>query len=132
MATQTSPPTTVRGRGWRRIVLVVLLTLIAAGLYPLGRYIWVSKHYRSAISAINRREFDEARRNLDICCREWPDSAETHFLAAPTARRAGDLKAARERLKEAQTKGWVRDEIELEQALINLQQQAISGIQQSE
>jgi Tfp pilus assembly protein PilF len=122
MSTQVSPPTKARGRGWRRLLLIVVLVLIAVGLYPLGRYIWASSHYRSALSAIDRKDFTEARRHLDVCCREWPNSEETRFIAARTARRAGDLEAAQRLLKDAQRLGWVPEEIELEQSLIAVQQ----------
>ncbi len=103
------------------IALLAFLAVVAIGLYPLGRYAWASVHYQRALSAIERRDFPESRRHLEICTNEWPNSAQTRFLAARTARRDGDLKAAQHLLKGAERLGWVPEAVELERVLLSLQ-----------
>ena len=108
-------PAAVRLKG---IVVAVLALSLALALYPLGRYIWASVHYQRAVSAIDRRDFAEARRHLAICLKEWPNSAQTRFLAARTARRAGEWKEAQQLLKDSERLGWVPSAIDLERGLL--------------
>lgn len=105
----------------RWIVLAVLLVLVGVGLYPAIRYALAERHRSRAIAAMDRRDFPTARRHLDHCLREWPDSAEVHFLAARAARREGDLDQAERLLKDAQRLGWVTQAIDLERALLRVQ-----------
>jgi predicted Zn-dependent protease len=108
-------------RTWKYVVWVVVLLALGSGLYLAGRQGWVYWHYQAALRAMERRQFEEALQHLRICLREWPDSAETRFLAARTARRAGQLDDAQRWLKEAEGLGWVRPAIELENALTQVQ-----------
>lgn len=121
MSTPTTVPLVHRKRLARRLALAVLLGLIVLGLYPMGRYAWASIRYEQAQRAIARRDFPAARRYLDICAEEWPKSGEVRFLAARTARRAGDIEAAQRLLRDAERLGWVREAIDLERALIHVQ-----------
>src|SRR5437867_11645778 len=118
-------PATIR---LKAVVLVVLAVSLGLALYPLGRYVWASVHYQRALSGIGRHDFVESRRQLDICIREWPNSAQTRFLAARTARRAGDLKEAQLLLKDAERLGWVPEAIELERGLISVQGGGLQSI----
>lgn len=120
MTTIAVPPP-VRSRRPRRWFLAGLAVVIAIGLYPIGRYAWASAHYRAALQAIERRDFNDARSHLNICLNEWPASGEVQFLAARTARRSGDLDEAQLRLKEATRLGWVPEAVNLERALIAIQ-----------
>jgi predicted Zn-dependent protease len=105
----------------KSILLIVVLAALGAGLYPIGYYAVGEYRYHQALAAIERKDFAEARRYLDACIRQWPDSAETRFLAARTARRAGDLESAQRLLKDAERLGWVRDAIDLERTLLMVQ-----------
>lgn len=105
----------------KTVLLLIILAALGAGLYPIGRYAVGEYRYHKALNAIERRDFAQARQYLDLCIQQWPDSAETRFLAARTARRAGDLEAAQRLLKEAERLGWVREAIDLERALIMVQ-----------
>lgn len=119
-------PRIIRGLLW----FIVGLGL-CSGLYVAGRQAWVLWRYQSARKAIERRDFDAALAQLQICLREWPDSAETRFLAAQTARRAGKLDDAQRWLKEAERLGWVRPAIELENALIQVQRGNYRSVSQA-
>jgi predicted Zn-dependent protease len=99
-----------------------LSALIFLGLYPLFRYLWVDSKYRAALAAADRRDFKTARDNLDVCIREWPNSAEVRFQAARSARRAGDFEAAALLLRDAKRLGWVAEAVELEEVLAIVQQ----------
>ncbi len=105
----------------KSVLIVVALGALAAGLYPIVQYARGEYRYRQALAAIDRKDFTQARKYLDACIEQWPTSAETRFLAARTARRAGDLEAAQQLLNEADRLGWVREAIELERALIMVQ-----------
>jgi tetratricopeptide (TPR) repeat protein len=114
-------------RRWRLLAFVVLSLVIAAGLYPLGRYFWADSHYHAALAAADRRDFEAARADFELCMREWPDSAEVRFQAARCARRAGDLDSAARLLRDAKRLGWVPEAIELEQALADVRQHGHQG-----
>lgn len=122
MSTLANPPAAGSRRNWRLAALLVLAGIIAVGLYPLGRYVYADVHYQRALSAAERRDFDTARRHFDVCVSEWPTSAEVRFNAARAARRAGDLEAAARLIREAKKLGWVQEAIDLELALIDVQQ----------
>jgi tetratricopeptide (TPR) repeat protein len=128
MTTLLSRPSAIRRRRWRLLAFAVLSLVIAAGLYPLGRYFWADSHYQAALAAADRRDFDAARAHFDVCMREWPESAEVRFQAARSARRAGDLDSAARLLHDAKRLGWVPEAIELEQALTELRLHGHQGL----
>ena len=102
-------------------LILVLLALIAVVAYPAVGYLRGSWHWRKAQTAIAARDFRSARDHLDACLRTWPESAETAFIAARTARRAGDFPAAARLLADARRLGWVQQQVVLEDALLQIQ-----------
>jgi len=102
-------------------LIVALLALIAILSYPAVEYVRYSWHWRKAQSAIAAHHFHDAQNHLDICRRAWPDSGETAFVAARTARRAGDLQTAEARLADARRLEWVPQQLDLESALLEVQ-----------
>jgi tetratricopeptide (TPR) repeat protein len=105
--------------------LVVGLVFVALGglvAYPIGRQLWAWQHYREAQRAVGRRDFQAARQHLARCLEVWASSAETHFEAARSARRAEDYTDADDELHEARRLGWAPEAIALEQALTRVQQ----------
>src|SRR5262245_50785408 len=102
-------------------VIAALLGLIAILLYPAVEYVRYSWHWRKAQSAIAAHNYRAAQEHLDVCRRAWPDSSETAFLAARTARRAGDLQTAEARLADARRLEWVPQQLDLEAALLQVQ-----------
>lgn len=126
----TNPPKQPRSGLFKGVVWLLVLIGLGVGGYVMVRQLWATWNQNAAERAIERREFETALRHLEVCMREWPDSAETRFLAARTARRAGQLDLAQQWLKEAESLGWVRPAIELESALIQVQKgyyRAVSG-----
>ncbi len=86
---------------------VVLATLIlfiqngkSSGIQDHGERF--QKHLDVAKAAIQRHDFAKAQAELVECLKIRPDDANVHFLAARTARRAGDFKKAETHLKEYQ------------------------------
>jgi predicted Zn-dependent protease len=97
------------------------LALLAGAGYLVGRQACAYHHFREAQAALDRREFDPARAHLALCLEVWPTSAETHFLAARAARRAGVYDEADQHLKRSRELGWVPGALDAEQAMLEAQ-----------
>jgi tetratricopeptide (TPR) repeat protein len=111
------------------LALICIVALAACGyffIYPQLRAAW---HWREARQAIDHGDFHGAAESLRHCLAIWPSSAETHFLLARTARRAGDLEEARAQLNEARRLNFAADQIDLEDLLLQAQ---AGGITQAE
>ncbi len=85
------------------------------------RQVRAGYHWRAAGEALARRDFDGARAHLADCLDVWPDSGETHFLAARAARRGAAYEEAQEHLTRAKHLGWVPEAVSLERALAQAQ-----------
>ncbi len=104
--------------------------LVLAGLWATGR-LGADRSYRQAEEAIERGDFPEALAHLEACLKSSPDSAALHFLAARTARRAGQLERARALLARCQAlSGSPTDEVRLEHDLLRAQQGDVSAVEQ--
>src|SRR5690242_11946819 len=102
--------------------------LVLAGLWATGR-LGADRSYRQAEEAIERGDFPEALAHLEACLKSSPDSAALHFLAARTARRAGQLERARALLARCQAlSGSPTDEVRLEHDLLRAQQGDVSAV----
>src|SRR5436853_452701 len=55
--------------------LLVLALLGAAG-YLVGRSLWARQHFQAAQGALDRRDFARARAHLALCLEVWPGDAE--------------------------------------------------------
>jgi tetratricopeptide (TPR) repeat protein len=111
------------------LALVCIVVLGGCGyffIYPQLRAAW---HWREAKKAIDHGDFRGAEDALHYCISIWPSSAETHFLLARTARRAGDLDEARARLGEARQLNGAGDAIELEELLLQAQSGSIIQVE---
>src|SRR5437667_1363349 len=117
--------TTVRGIKRNRPVFVVALLAVLILLGGAGwvgsRHLWAQRHFQSAQAAADRRAFAKALEHLAVCRRLWPDSGAVHFLAARTARRAGDFELAQEYLRNSKRVGYEPKALELEWALLGAQ-----------
>src|SRR5438067_8801025 len=110
-----SPPTAPTASRRRLTGLVlVLLALACVGAYRVGWHLWALSHSRAAQRALQRYDLTAAQAHLALCLEVWPDSAETHFLAARTARRAGDEDEMRLQLRECSRLGWPEKALDLE------------------
>ena len=76
------------------LLLVAVLYLGWCG----GSALWVRSEWARAERAIAEYDFAEGRRSLDRCLSVRPNDPDLRLLAARTARRDGDLEAARRHL----------------------------------
>jgi predicted Zn-dependent protease len=119
-----------QGRRTSRWSLVAaLLALIGLGGYFSGWHLWAFHHSRSARRALQRYDLPRARAHLSLCLEVWPTSAQTHFLAARTARRAGDTEDAERHLNGASRLGWPEGAIDLERALLQAQRGELAKVE---
>jgi predicted Zn-dependent protease len=114
--------------------LPVLLVLVLLGIIGLmgafaNSYLGAERHYRAAQKALERHDLATARQHLDQCLKVWSGSAETHLLAARTARRAGAFDDADHHLKEYQRLGGVPEAVKLERSLAQAQRGELTGVE---
>jgi tetratricopeptide (TPR) repeat protein len=113
--------TPTRSRGRRAIIAVVVLVAAGMGLWRLVVHFRAVTAFNEARAHLAGNNPAAARPFLERCLTTWPQSAETHFLAAQAARRDGDLPAATRYLDEAARLNWVPEAVTLERALITAQ-----------
>jgi Tfp pilus assembly protein PilF len=110
----------------RLLLILVLLLLIAAGLYVPYRSWRTNARLRSAREALAARQFDRAREHVLAFLEIQPNSAEGHLLLARACRRSGRLDEAEVELNVCELLKVPAEEIELERALIAVQQGNLS------
>ncbi|MGH7226054.1 MAG: tetratricopeptide repeat protein, partial [Gemmataceae bacterium] len=82
---------------------------------------WPERYWRSARQALERHDFVAAHADLERYLAARPDRAEGHFLLARLDRRANHYVAAAKHLDACQRLGGFAEEVELERALLALQ-----------
>src|SRR5439155_2694068 len=97
-----------------------LLAIATFGACLLGRHLWAGYHWRAAQTALAHDNFVQAQVHLKRCLEVRHDS-ETEFLAARTARRAGDYDEAVQRLGECERLQGRTPAVVLEQLLLRSQ-----------
>jgi tetratricopeptide (TPR) repeat protein len=86
-------------RPWRSLGALLCLALLGllahrSFSYLEAQYLEPGRHYRRALSALERRDFEEARQHLARCLEACPRDSRYEFLAARAARRSGNLEEA--------------------------------------
>ncbi|HJZ56340.1 MAG TPA: tetratricopeptide repeat protein [Gemmataceae bacterium] len=114
-----------------RVVKLVLLLALAVGI-PLGLYYAAPRseqpdHLAAARSAIERRDFATARRELDEHLTHNPRDSAAELLAAQTARRADDGPAADEHLRRYLELGGDPEQAALEREMRRSQEGDVSS-----
>ena len=104
------------------LALILLVPVLATAIGLGGANIWFERRITAAEKALDRRDYDEAQRQLDRALRVRPNDARAHFLAGRTARRAGKIAPARQEFKRAKQLGYAEDRILLEHALLSFQE----------
>jgi tetratricopeptide (TPR) repeat protein len=94
--------------------LVVIGFAGARGWSLLG----TDRRLDAARAALHRGEIPAARKILDDCLRDRPESGEVTYLAARAARRDGDYRRASELLARCADLGWPEDATEFEKTLL--------------
>ncbi len=102
-------------------MLVALLLIAAGGGWAYYRHV-VAEHLKAADAELSRYRYvaawEHARRAARL---EWPQRAQTEFLAARLARRAGELNQAKSLLAAAEKQLGETAEIRLEKRLLDIQ-----------
>jgi tetratricopeptide (TPR) repeat protein len=99
-------------------VAVICLVLVAGSVYFVLYPFWAgSRHWRRAEQALANLDLARAGEHFRAYLALHPDSAEAHFALARTLRRAEDYSAANRHLREAARLGWLRELIDLERLL---------------
>jgi tetratricopeptide (TPR) repeat protein len=118
---------------WRYIALPALLLVLAGAALLIFLSVRGNLEVRTAEQLLEqydhtgRRVFlTGAREHLTHCLHYSPQSARLHFIAARAARRDNDSTAAERYLRRAEQLGWVKEAIELEQALAEVQRGKLS------
>lgn len=110
---------------WAWLVLpllgLFLLALISIAVWSASWQLWAQHHRRQAELALQQHDLSKALAHLELCLEVWPESAETHLLAARTARRANAYDAAERHLSRCQRAGGIPEAISLERALLATQ-----------
>ena len=115
-------PTRFRRRAWVAVALLVSAAAVWAGysfVYPDWR---ADRALESARKASADSDYEQAREHLRVLLRVRPKSARGHFLMARASRQSDDLVAARRHLAQAKGAGWLREDLELEEHLIEAQE----------
>jgi tetratricopeptide (TPR) repeat protein len=98
-----------------------LLATLAVAAYAFYYHFIGSRPWRQAQQALADYDFQSARSRLEECVTLWPKDPEVHFLLARTCRRMGDFAAAGEHLEQASRYRYSRDEIALEESLLQVE-----------
>jgi tetratricopeptide (TPR) repeat protein len=117
-------------RTWPRplvlIVIAVLLAVTGVGSFVGVRAWQAHRAWDEAERALAKRDFTAALAHLERYLAVWPSNAPGHFLAARTARRAGEYDRAEEHLARCQQLGWNPEAIKLERYLSRAQRSDLS------
>jgi tetratricopeptide (TPR) repeat protein len=105
----------------RQARLLLLMAIAGLGLALLIVSYWPELYLRSARQALERRDFAAAHADLERYLTARPNHAEAHLLLARLDRRANQIRAAAKHLDACQRLGGFAEEVELERALIALQ-----------
>jgi len=116
-------------RLFRLLAAVVLLVGLGFSGWTIAGQVQAWRHLRAGREALEREDAEAARPHLAECVRTWPSNAEVRFLAAQAARRCGELDEARKQLRVAAELGWVEQAIDLERALLRVQQGELPAVE---
>ena len=113
---------------WSVLAVLLLVGIIGFAAYFAGCQVWGEIHYRAALRCIERATSSQTQENLEkaldhlkSCLKVRPQSVDTHFLAARTARRLHLYEEAKAHLSLCEKLGGLPEVIALEQALIRVQ-----------
>jgi predicted Zn-dependent protease len=100
-----------------RWLLRLVLVLLVFGLITPQAWAWY--HFRTAKSALAKHHPEAASRSLSSCLRVWGNRPSVRLMASRAARQAGELQAADQELRAAQSlTGDATDETAFEWALL--------------
>jgi tetratricopeptide (TPR) repeat protein len=92
-----------------------------------GAFLWRDYHLHAARQALNRCDFEEARRHIDVCLQLPFASSDFHLLAAQAARRRDAYDEAEEHLAACERLGGLTAATRRERLLLAAQQGDVDG-----
>jgi tetratricopeptide (TPR) repeat protein len=114
---------------WPVVLVPVLLVLLGLVGYGIFRTVWSWMEVRAAEELLDKYDHTgrrsvlaQGREQLRACLAKAPADGRLHFLAARAARQANDYDDARSHLRQAAKLGWVKEAIDFEEALTEVQQ----------
>jgi tetratricopeptide (TPR) repeat protein len=111
------------------VIGVVLLLAASVAVYQAVRRHRARSHQHSALEALEKWDFRQARAHLAYCVGVWPTDGHTRYLAAQAARRAGLLDEAEDHLRLAERAGYSPDQVSLEWALLRAQRGDVAEVE---
>ncbi len=107
----------------KRLLLVLppVFVVLVIGAVVGGRHLWATSHYRAAVDAEKRHDFDAALSHLDRCLQIRPNDAANHLAAARVARRAGNFVRAEQSLAEYERRAGHTPDLTRERAALQVQ-----------
>jgi tetratricopeptide (TPR) repeat protein len=115
-------------RGWadrkvaRFALVVLLLAVIGVAGWAVSPFVLAEYHLREAEKALRRQRYPAALESYERALRHLPNRPDLHLHAGRTARRAGQIPAAREHLRRCrELQGAVSEELQLELYLLRAQ-----------
>jgi tetratricopeptide (TPR) repeat protein len=105
-----------------------MAALLGWAAYEASWYLRARSQYRAAQQAVERHDWVAAREHLKTALRDWPHSADSHWLAARVDRRLERLDDAEEHLAECQhLEGRETQAIKVERSLIRVHRGDLAG-----
>jgi tetratricopeptide (TPR) repeat protein len=105
--------------------------VLLAGLLCGAAFAWHGYHFRAAVHALERYDFEGAQHHLQSCLQVWPADGEVQFLAARTARRRGAMAEAEDHLTACRRLHFPPDAVALEGVLASVQGGDLGDSEQS-
>ncbi len=112
------------------LLCVLVIGAIAYAFYPqLAAEFY---HWPKAQQAIEKHDFDAAKRHLDYCLKVWPTRYETRFAMARACRRNDEYESAWRHLRLAeQLPHAVKEELDLEQLLLKAHEGRVRDVEET-
>jgi len=115
---------------WARPRLTLLtVLLVTLGAAAAGAWRWARHQLRAAEASLDRYDFDEAQRHLDLCLLVPGRGNAVRLLAARTARRRGAYDEAEARLADCLRREEMTREATLERLLLTAQQGELTEVE---
>jgi predicted Zn-dependent protease len=110
------------------LAVLVLLGVIGGGMTLAGLQLWAGWHERKARQQMKCFKFDAAYHHYQQSLRVWGSRADVQLGAARTARRSGNLEAAKGHLDACQKLKGTSPELQLERLLLQTQSGELSHL----
>jgi tetratricopeptide (TPR) repeat protein len=111
-------------------VVLCLAALGVTGAFIFYPHLAASYYMGQARKALEQNDFARACEHLRSALARQEGSSEAHFLLARSSRRADDADEARRSLERARKLGWDKQQVRLEELLLEAQSGMVEGVEQ--